>query len=72
MQTIRIVVTDTRAGRGTEVDEEQWLALNPSDQGDIVYFVKDQQGFEERLDQSRLEESVETFYDNLPPEKAGS
>ena len=72
VQVIRIVVTDTRAGRGTEVDEEQWLALDPSDQGDIVYFVKDQQGFEERLDQSRLEESVETFYDNLSPERRGA
>ena len=72
VQVIRIVVTDTRAGRGTEVDEEQWLALDPSDQGDIVYFVKDQQGFEERLDQSRLEEPVETFYDNLPPERRGA
>ncbi len=72
VQTIRIVVTDTRAGRGTEVDEEQWLALNPSDRGDILYFVKDQQGFEERLDQSRLEEPVEIFYDNLPPERQGA
>lgn len=71
VQAIRIVVTDTRAGRGTQIDEEQWLALAPSDQGDIVYFVKDQQGFEERLDQSRLEEPVETFYDNLPPERRG-
>ena len=72
VQVIRIVVTDTRAGRGTEVDEEQWLALDPSDRGDILYFVKDQQGFEERLDQSRLEEPVETFYDNLPPERQGA
>ena len=72
VQVIRIVVTDTRAGRGTEVNEEQWLALDRSDQGDIVYFVKDQQGFEERLDQSRLEEPVETFYDNLPPERRGA
>lgn len=72
VQTIRIVVTDTRAGRGTEVDEEQWLALAPPDRGDILYFVKDQQGFEERLDQSRLEEPVETFYDNLPAERRGA
>ena len=72
VQVIRIVVTDTRAGRGTEVDEEQWLALDPSDQGDILYFVKDQQGFEERLDQSRLEEPVETFYENLPAERRGA
>jgi hypothetical protein len=72
VQTIRIVVTDTRAGRGAEIDEEQWLALDPSDRGDIVYFVKDQQGFEERLDQSRLQEPVETFYDNLPPERQGA
>ncbi len=71
VQTIRIVVTDTRAGRGTEVNEEQWLALNRSDRGDILYFIKDQQGLEERLDQSRLQEPVETFYDNLPPERRG-
>ena len=72
VQTIRIVATDTRAGRGTQVDEEQWLALDSSDRGDIVHFVKDQQGFEERLDQSRLQEPVETFYDNLPPERQGA
>ena len=72
VQTIRIVVTDTRAGRGTEVDEEQWLAVDPSDRGDILYFIKDQQGFEERLDQSRLEDPVEIFYDNLPTERQGA
>ena len=72
VQTIRIVVTDTRAGRSAEVNEEQWLALDPSDRGDILYFVKDRQGFEERLDQSRLQEPVETFYDNLPPARRGA
>jgi len=71
VQTIRIVVTDTRAGRGTQIDEEQWLALDPSDRGDIVYFIKDQQGYEERLDQDRLEVPVETFYDNLSPARQG-
>ena len=71
VQTIRIVVTDTRAGRGSQITEEQWLALDSSNRGDIIYFVKDQQGFEERLDQDRLEEPVETFYDNLPPSRQG-
>jgi len=71
VQTIRIVVTDTKAGRGHQISEEEWLALTPADRGDIVYFAKDQQGFEERLDQERLHEPVETFYANLPPERQG-
>ena len=70
-QTIRIVVTDTRGRRNALISEAEWQALDPTDRGDIVYYVKDQQGFEERLDQERLQEPVETFYANLPLERQG-
>jgi hypothetical protein len=70
-QTIRIVVTETRRGRGELVSAAQWQALAPVDRGDIVYFIKDQQGFEEPLDQARLVEPVKTFYASLAPERQG-
>jgi len=71
VQTIRIVVTDTRGRRGILISESEWQALDPGDQGDIVYYIKDQQDFEERLDQERLVEPVEDFYNNLSPERQG-
>ena len=63
VQVIRIVVTDSKFGRRKLISEEEWSALNPADRGDIVYFVKNQRGFEEPV-----EESV---YDGLPPERQG-
>lgn len=63
VETIRIVVTDTRAGRGHQLSEEEWLALDPEDRGDIVYFIRDQQGFEEPVEQE--------VYASLPPERQG-
>jgi hypothetical protein len=71
VQTIRIVVVDSRGRRGTLVSEAEWQELDPDDRGDIVYYIKDQQGFEERLDQERLVEPVESFYNNLSPERQG-
>ena len=71
VQTIRIVVTETRAGRGHQISEEEWQDLDPLDRGDILYYARDLQGFEERLDQERLQEPVETFYASLPPERRG-
>jgi len=63
VETLRIVVTDTKAGRGLQITEDEWLALAPADRGDIVYFIKDQQGFEEPVEQE--------VYESLPAERQG-
>ena len=63
VETIRIVVTDTKAGQGHLIPEEEWQALDPEDRGDIVYFIKDQQGFEEPVERET--------YESLPPERQG-
>ena len=63
VQTIRIIVSDTRAGRGSLVSEEDWLDLPASERGDKVYFIRDQQGFEEPVD--------EAVYTELEAERQG-
>ncbi|MDE2735217.1 MAG: discoidin domain-containing protein, partial [Gemmatimonadota bacterium] len=63
VQVIRIVVTDSKFGRGQLISEEEWSALNSADRGDVVYFVRNQRGFEEPVEKS--------VYDNLPPERQG-
>ena len=56
IETIRIVVTDTRAGRAERISQEEWEALPDkrddivvADRGDIVYFVRDIAGREEPI-----------------------
>ena len=50
IETIRIVVTDTRGGRAEKIEEEAWEALPIGERGDIVYFVRDFAGREEPVD----------------------
>ena len=63
VQTIRIVVTESRLGRGALVGEAEWQDLSPADRGDIVYFIKDVHGFEEPVSRQ--------VYESLPPERQG-
>ena len=63
IQVIRIVVTDSKFGRGKLISEEEWSALNPANRGDVVYFIKNQQGFEEPVEKS--------VYDGLSPRRQG-
>ena len=63
VQTIRIIVSDTRGGRGELVSAEQWQTLPLSEKGDIVYFIRDQQQSEEPVE-------VE-IYESLDPERQG-
>ena len=56
IETIRLVVTDTRAGRAERISQEEWEALPDkrddivvADRGDIVYFVRDIAGREEPI-----------------------
>ena len=68
VQTIRIVVFDTKGGRHTRLSPQdqaaaQWQALAPADQGDIVYFVRSQEGFEQPV--------TEEAYAQLPQQRQG-
>jgi hypothetical protein len=70
VETIRIVISDTRGGRGNLIGEAEWLALAPDEQGDIVYFAVDKVGFEEPIvEEEKREEQV--VYEALPPERQG-
>ena len=63
VQVIRIIVTDSKFGRSKLISEEEWSALNPADRGDVIYFIKNQQGLEELVEKS--------VYDGLSPERQG-
>ena len=64
IETIRIVVFDTKGARHTKLETEaEWLSLDPADQGDIVFFVRDQGDFEEPISQEE--------YGQLPSERQG-
>ena len=64
VETIRIVVFDTKGSRHTRLaSEAEWQDLDPADRGDVVHFVRDQGGFEEPV--SREE------YDRLPGQRQG-
>ena len=55
VQTIRIIVSDTRGNRGMLVSADEWQALPLDEQGGIVYFIRDQQGFEEPVELATYE-----------------
>lgn len=63
VQTIRIIVTETRGGRGALIDEAAWQDLPVADRGDIVYFIRDLRGVEEPVPREDFE--------SLPPERQG-
>ena len=55
IETIRIVITDTRGGRAEQIDQAAWEALPAQERGDIVYFVRDFAGREEPVDAATYE-----------------
>ncbi len=63
IETIRIVITDTRGGRAEQIDQAAWEALPTHERGDIVHFVRDFAGREEPVD-------AET-YESLEEERRG-
>ena len=70
VETIRIIVSNTRAGRGRLINETDWQALTPDERGDIVYFAADKSGFEEPIvEEQKSDEQV--VYEALPPERQG-
>ena len=70
METIRIIVSDTRGGRGRLIGEEEWLALDPNERGDIVYFAEDKVGFEEPIVEKEKSEE-KAVYEALSQERQG-
>ena len=63
VETIRIVVSDTRGERGERISEEEWQALPADERGAIVYFIRDEQGFEEPVERA--------VYESLDPQRQG-
>ena len=63
VQTIRIIVSDTRGKRAVLISADEWQALPANERGDIVYFIRDQQGFEEPVEQA--------IYESLDAERQG-
>lgn len=63
VQTIRIVVSDTRGERGERISEAEWQALPADERGAIVYFIRDEQGFEEPV--------ARAIYESLDPQRQG-
>ena len=59
VQTLRIVVTDTRGGRAEQISEEKWEALPLAERGDVIYFVRDFAGREEPIDETTYNELEE-------------
>ena len=63
VQTIRIVVSDTRGERGERISEEEWQALLADERGASVHFIRDEQGFEEPVERA--------VYESLDPQRQG-
>ena len=59
IETIRIVITDTRGGRAEQIDQAAWEALPAQERGDIVHFVRDFAGREEPVDAETYESLAE-------------
>lgn len=59
IETIRIVITDTRGGRAEQIDPAAWEALPAGERGDIVHFVRDFAGREEPVEAATYESLAE-------------
>jgi len=55
VETIRILVTDSKRFRARQISRENWEALSLQERGDIVYYIRDEAGFEEPVDSSIYE-----------------
>ena len=59
IETIRIVITDTRGGRAEQITQEAWEALSADERGDVVYFARDVAGREEPVDEATYQALAE-------------
>ena len=51
IETIRIVITDTRGGRAEQITQAEWDSLSIGARGDIAYFARDVAGRKEPVDE---------------------
>ena len=63
VETVRIVVTESKGVRGRLVTAAQWEALPGVDQGEVVHFVKVREGFDEPV--------APSVYEGLPAARRG-
>ena len=63
VETMRIMVTDSRGFRGHQVTPEEWEALPAEERGEIVYYIRDEAGFEEPVSRDS--------YESVGPERQG-
>ncbi len=63
VQTIRVLVTDSKRFRGRQVTPEVWEELPVGERGEIVYYIRDEAGFEEPVPRE--------IYESLGPERQG-
>ena len=52
-----------RCARGEQISAEEWQALPANERGAIVYFIRDEQGFEEPVERA--------VYESLDPQRQG-
>ena len=62
-QTVRILIGDSKLGRAHQIDKAAWDALTVDERGDILYYIRDDVGFEEPVEQA--------IYESLPQEQQG-
>ena len=62
-QTVRILISESKLGRGRSISQQEWEDLPSGERGDILYYIRDQTGFEEPVDAE--------IYASLPPEQQG-
>ena len=63
VETIRIMVTDSRRFRGHQVTPGEWEALPAEERGEIVYYIRDEAGFEEPVSRDS--------YESVGPQRQG-
>ena len=63
VETIRVLVTDSKRFRGRQVTPAAWEALPAGERGEIVYYIRDEAGFEEPVAQE--------IYESLGPQRQG-
>ena len=62
-QTVRILIGDSKLGRAHPIDEATWDALPAGERGDVLYYIRDDVGFEEPVEQA--------IYESLPQDQQG-
>ena len=62
-QTVRLLIGDSKLGRAHRIDEAGWNALPADERGEVLYYIRDDVGFEEPVEQA--------IYESLPQDQQG-